>query len=157
MPFPNLSGVSVMEHSHCRILGRDQGTDIFHLSHLLLWSLPLFSWLVEEGVKDFRLLDGEQCGLGKLLCFYLSLFPPLPHHTHCSSSFCSVEAKMLKTKKQVIDSFCAISFCRVIPSLRQWERDYKVKGEVKNYIALYSSHIHTLLPQPVLAKISHNP
>lgn len=57
----------------------------------------------ERSAGHFSLAEGEQCGLGKLLCYYFSHVS----YTHCSS-FCSLEAETLKAKKLIIESFCVI-------------------------------------------------
>lgn len=73
------------------------------LSSLLLASFVFLGG--GRGVGHFSLEQGEQCGLGKLLCYYSLLLHV--YYTH-SSSFCSLEAKTLKAKKLINESFCVV-------------------------------------------------
>ena len=84
---------------------------------------------------QFSLEDGEQCGLGKLLCYYSALL--LPHLLYMIQFFLFSWSQDIKNWKANNWLLLWHLLSAVIPCLRQWcwlihwKKDYKVKAEVK--------------------------
>lgn len=108
--FPNVCGVSVVEPSPCFIPGRKHGAELFHQGLITTYLSPLLlaSFVFLGGgraVGHFSLRRGSSVVWGSF--FVITHYFSYVYYTH-SSSFCSLEAKTLKAKKLIIESFCVI-------------------------------------------------